>query len=272
MIHYVGLALLGVFIGAFGTLIGAGGGFILTPVLVLLYPHESPAVITGISLAVVFFNATAGSISYARMKRIDFGSALRFAAASVPGAILGALATSLMTRRVFDLVFGSLMLVAAVAIGLLGTRAAKPGHHARARGFARDITDSTGTRYVYSYPLGAGLAISFGVGFMSSLLGIGGGIVHVPAMVHFLDFPVHIATATSHFVLSGMSLAGTVVHVVTGAFNHGIRRTAALAVGVLIGAPIGARFSKHVGETWILRGLAVALFAVGARILWVALR
>ena len=52
---------IGFAVGAFGTVVGAGGGFILTPILLLLYPHDSPTTITAISLAVVFFNAARGS-------------------------------------------------------------------------------------------------------------------------------------------------------------------------------------------------------------------
>jgi uncharacterized membrane protein YfcA len=70
-LHYVWLALLGLAVGTFGTLVGAGGGFILTPVLLVVYPELTPAQITSISLLVVFFNALSGSVAYARLKRID---------------------------------------------------------------------------------------------------------------------------------------------------------------------------------------------------------
>ena len=75
---------LGFAIGAFGTLIGAGGGFVLMPVLLLIYPHERPEHLTAISLAVVFCNALSGSVAYARMGRIEFRSGLMFAAAATP--------------------------------------------------------------------------------------------------------------------------------------------------------------------------------------------
>src|SRR6185295_1618467 len=65
---------LGLLVGAFGTLIGAGGGFILVPILLLMYPNETSERIASISLAVVFFNAFSGSLAYARMKRIDYKS------------------------------------------------------------------------------------------------------------------------------------------------------------------------------------------------------
>jgi uncharacterized membrane protein YfcA len=96
-------------VGAFGTLIGAGGGFILVPILLLLYPNEKTELITGISLAVVFFNALSGSLAYSRMKRVDYKSGIIFSLATIPGAILGAISTAYVPRRVFDLIFGILM-------------------------------------------------------------------------------------------------------------------------------------------------------------------
>ena len=74
------------------------------------------------------------------------------------------------------------------------------------------------------------------VGYISSLLGIGGGIIHVPVLVQVLNFPIHIATATSHFVLAVMSLCGTIVHITTGVLSKGILQTIALSIGVLFGA------------------------------------
>ena len=84
--EYLWLIGLGLVVGMFGTLIGAGGGFILMPVLLLMHPHVSPGQLTAISLAVVFFNALSGSESYAMMKRIDYKSGLMFATATIPGA------------------------------------------------------------------------------------------------------------------------------------------------------------------------------------------
>ncbi|OHE34353.1 MAG: hypothetical protein A3J94_14260 [Syntrophus sp. RIFOXYC2_FULL_54_9] len=76
-----------------------------------------------------------------------------------------------------------------------------------------------------------------------------------------------IATATSQFVLTNMALTGTLTHIATGAFTQGIRRTILLAIGVLLGAQLGARLSRKTQGTWIIRGLAFALGAVGIRLL-----
>ncbi len=139
----------GFLIGGFGTLIGAGGGFILTPVLLLVYPHESPETITGISLAVVFANATSGSVAYARMKRINYKYGLIFSAAAIPGAILGAAATYHVARAAFDVVFAALLMAASV---FLFVRAPK---HAAADGHCIVLSRKK---------LILGIAISVGVG------------------------------------------------------------------------------------------------------------
>jgi uncharacterized membrane protein YfcA len=243
----VGLVLLGVAVGAFGTLIGAGGGFLLVPILLLLYPDESVQTITAMSLAVVFFNAASGSIAYARLGRIDYRTGLIFAVASAPGAILGSLATAYLQRGVFDVLFGLLLVVLGIYLVIRGK--VVEGHAPPER---------------VNLPLGA--VLSFGVGFLSSVLGIGGGIIHVPLLIQFLGYPAHIATATSHFILAFMSFVGTATHVVTGEFDHGVRRTVALGIGVLVGAQFGAWLSQRVHGRKILYALACGIIGVGGRL------
>ncbi|HMF47003.1 MAG TPA: sulfite exporter TauE/SafE family protein [Candidatus Saccharimonadales bacterium] len=280
-VAYLWLFPLGLVIGAFGTLIGAGGGFILVPILLIVYPDENTELITSISLAVVFFNALSGSFAYARMKRIDFKSGIVFAVATIPGAILGAISVAYVPRQVFDIVFGVIMIAAGAFLWL----SAKEDHaHGSAKAAAtnssastskltfRDFIDADGVRYQYAYNPAIGIVLSVFVGFVSSLLGVGGGFIHVPALSRLLNFPVHVATATSHFVLAVMALTGTIVHIVNGGFEHGVRRTAILAVGVLIGAQIGARLSNRIGGKSIIRGLALALVFVGLRLVWSELR
>src|SRR5690242_7110073 len=240
MVSALAWVLLGVVIGAFGTLIGAGGGFLLLPLLVLLYPHDSPALLTAISLSVVMANATSGSIAYARMGRIDFRAGLLFAAAGFPGSILGALLAHRIDRRVFDPILGVVLIGAGAVVFLR-----RPPDHGEAATGTRRLVERNGTVHHYSPRLALGALISVGVGFLSSLLGIGGGILHVPIMTHLLGFPTHIATATSHFVLALLALSGVLVHVATGDYRQAMGRALPIAVGVLVGAQAGARLSSR---------------------------
>ncbi len=267
-IEYFWLIGLGFAVGCYGTLIGAGGGFILMPLLLLLHPHASPEQLTAISLAVVFFNAAAGSESYAVMGRIDYKSGLIFAGSTIPGAILGAINTSAAPRRLFDGLFGVMLLAAAVFLFFRPSISSHESEsHVHHPNMFRHIKTVQGETFEYNFNPLLGVGISFVVGYLSSFLGIGGGFIHVPALVYFLDFPVHIATATSHFILAIMALTGTLVHIGMGTFHEGARHTMALSIGVLLGAPIGAQLSSRIQGQGIIRSLGLALGIVGIRIL-----
>jgi uncharacterized membrane protein YfcA len=259
------LALLGGIIGTYGTLIGAGGGIFLVPTLLLLYPQESPNTIASISLAVVFLNAVSGTLAYARMGRVDYRAGLLFAAATAPGAVLGAFATSLFSRRLFDLVFSILILGLAAWIILRPTPRPQAARIHRGM-ITRRLTDTKGVDYHYTFSLRRGIGLSFLIGWVSSMLGIGGGAFHVPVLVFLLHFPLHVATATSHFTLAIMSLIGSVTHVLVGDFAHGMRRTLALGVGVLLGAQLGAHLSQRLGSSTLIRILAIGLVLFGVRL------
>ena len=245
-------------------MIGAGGGFVLVPVLLLLYPSESPELITSISLVVVSINALSGSVAYVRQHRIDYLAGNVFAIATMPGAIGGAFAVALIPRRMFDLFFGLVLLMIA---GFLQIRPGSVTERRDRKGeVTRVITDGHGDTYVFSYNLLRGITMSLFVGFLSSLLGIGGGVIHVPLMVQVLHFPTHIATATSQYVLSITALTGTSVHWLNGDIDDGFRRMLTLGIGVLIGAQVGARFSTRLAGSALLRLLSLALVAAGLRL------
>lgn len=260
------LAAIGLGVGAFGTLIGAGGGFILTPILLLLYPHDSAQTLTAISLAVVFFNAASGSAAYARQGRIDYRSGAVFGLATIPGAVGGALVVGAVSRQAFDAIMGAVLLLLATWV-VVGERWPLPQPHRNL--VHRELHDRTGTRYAYAVPLRRGALYSVAVGFVSSFLGIGGGVIHVPLLVRTLGFPTHLATATSHFVLAIMAGAGTLTHIVRGSFahEHGVRRTLALSAGVIGGAQLGAHISLRLRGRVIELLLGGALLALSVRLL-----
>jgi uncharacterized membrane protein YfcA len=266
---------IGFFVGTYGTLIGAGGGFILVPLLVFLFPQDSPSMITAASLAVICVNATSGTIAYARMKRISYKTGVLFALATIPGALIGSYLTRFIPRKAFGVLFGALLMGVAVFITLtrgMGRRprAGASAGHAGSLPPARivdTVVDREGRSYPLSYDLRLGMLISFFVGCFSSLVGIGGGLIHVPVMTYVFGFPVHIATATSHFVLVFTSLAGVVEHLLDHTWPVHLLRDACLAAGIVAGAQLGAFFSRKVSSSWIVIGLAIALGLVGVRLL-----
>src|ERR1700676_2091070 len=201
------LIITGFIIGIFGTLIGAGGGFILVPILILSYPGLSPETITAISIVIVAANAISGSIAYARSGRIDFKAGLLFALYTIPGSILGVLTTQFIPRNLFNILFGILLVALSAFLLFRHNKTPTPVavDESKRRWKHHSLTDASGKSYNYTYNQTRGILISIFVGYLSPVLGIGGGIIHVSALVQWLQFPVFVATATSHFILAIMS-------------------------------------------------------------------
>jgi uncharacterized protein len=266
------LILTGFLIGVFGTLIGAGGGFILVPILILSYPELSTESITAISIAIVAANAISGSIAYARSGRIDFKAGIIFALFTIPGSILGVLTTQFIPRHLFNILFGILLLVLSVYLFFQHKKTIKPPitDDNQKRWKHHELVDAGGTRYIYTYNETRGIIISILVGYLSPVLGIGGGIIHVPALVQWLHFPVFVATATSHFILAIMATVSVIVHALKGSYHDPkiLHMVIGLIIGVIPGAQIGAWLSHRIKGHTIIRVLAICLGLVGIRILF----
>lgn len=262
MLWYEGLALaaLGFGIGGLGALIGIGGGVYLVPALVLLYGFE-PKVAVGTSLFFVFLNVLSGSISYLRLKRVDVKLGLVLMIPTIPGAILGAYFTEYLGSFTFRLIFAALLVWASFYLLF------KPKSHSTAvkvKGYERKLIDSNNKVYVYSVNVPLGIVTSFIAGFASSIFGIGGGVLHVPIMIHVLGIPVHVATATSHFILVFTTLFGSVTH---SALNNVLFEYAILlGLGGMLGAQVGARISNRIGDVKIKRLLGLTLLIVAIRL------
>ncbi len=258
-----GLAGLG--IGILGTLIGAGGGFLVVPLLVFVEPSWSTDQVTAFSLAIVTANATAGAASYWWQGRVDPFTFPLYTIAAVPGSVLGAFATAYVPRPLFDPIFGGALVV--IALWLFW----KPGSSeegARTGPFERRLVDRAGHRYVWSFRPWVGFVGSIFIGALSSILGIGGGIIHVPLLATVLGFPAHVATATSHAVLAVTAGVATIVHVAHGDYRTTGPLVLSTATGAVVGSPVGARLSSPIPGSAILRVLAVGLGFVGVRLLF----
>jgi uncharacterized membrane protein YfcA len=265
------LIAIGFFIGALGTLIGAGGGFLLVPILIIMLPDFKPDTITAISMVIVACNAISGSVAYMSAKRVDYKAGIIFAICTIPGSILGVLTSEVIPRGVFDIIFGILMLGLAAFLFFNGAEkdlVLKPTI-TRKGWIQQHLTDKWGEAYDYAYSLRLGMVISVFVGYFSPLLGIGGGIIHVPAMSEWLLFPVHIATATSHFILAIMSTVSVIVHYLRGNYDDPLvmKMVIGLAVGVIPGAQLGAYMSRKINGKYIIKALAVSIAIVGIKIL-----
>jgi uncharacterized protein len=231
-----------------GSMVGLGGGFILVPLLRLWFGLP-PAEAAGTSLVLVTANSGAGALTYFLQKQVNVRLGLIFAAGGLPGSILGAVIAKHISPQAFDWAFGIFLL--AVAIDMI--------FNAKVR-MAGRVELAVGGRKHMSYRAATGLG--FLVGLVSSLFGIGGGVITVPSLLYFSTLPAHAISATSHFILILTSPTGLIVH----AFQHDIqlRDVVPLIAGGLCGGPIGARLSLRLRSPQLLVFVGIALIAVAA--------
>jgi len=277
-----GLVALGLLTGAYGTMVGLGGGFLLVPAFLLL--HYDSRVAAGTSMVAVLANACSGSITYLRQRRADVRSGAIFAIAGIPGAFLGAVVDQRMPQRLFAALFAALL----VWVGTRLLTTSKTSHAEIAdettredeprpgllddsgRGLLnREFRDARGVRHAYKYNVAGAVIVSLGSGFIASVFGIGGGLVQVPAMVYLFGFPAHIATATSHLIIAITSVFGVASH----AFYGDVEWPTALLVGAgaVMGAQIGARIAPRVPAGPLMKLLAAGVLVTAARLVWDAL-
>ena len=282
-----GLLGLGFAAGCYGTMVGLGGGFLLVPALLLLGFDARLA--AGTSMAVVLANAISGTVSYVRQRRVDVRSGLVFAIAGVPGAWLGGVADQYIPQRIFSVLFA--VLLAWVSVRLLTTTARSHGEiegeslthladrddeprpgvldDAKRGLLVRDFEDAHGVRHTYRYNLAGAVAVSMFGGLVASIFGIGGGIVQVPAMVSLYGFPMHVATATSQFVIALTALVGTASHAVYGDVRWAT--AVVVSIGAVAGSQLGARLARHVRAEPLMKLLAAGVIIAALRLAWAAL-
>ena len=250
MMDSIFLFVVGIVVGFFGTVVGVGGGFIIVPMLTILYQF-SPQYAVGTSMVIVALNAISGSSAYVRQKRIDYQTGLLFAAATLPGSFLGAYLLQFISKMVFDIGFGILLLSIALYLGFRRQQKYEP------------VDLATFQRPAYNKLLGLG--ISFCVGFVASMAGIGGGVIHVPAMIYLFYFPPFIAIPTSHFILAISATFAAASHGYIGEVQWNF--IPFLGTGVVIGAQIGGKLSHRINTQWIIRGLLVVMVLGAARLI-----
>ena len=263
------LILLGFGTGAYGVMVGAGGGFILGPSFLIFFDLDLQVVV-GTALALVAVNSFSGTLAYSRMGLIDRRSGLLFAAAAVPGSVFAPFVLKSVPGSTFQVLFG-LMLIA-MAIPLLlrprGPQIREEDAPSLAGAFvgSRLIKATSGRIFRYEFNEAFATSVNFALGFISSFFGTGGGFLRMPILVYAFGFPVRVAIATSLFALSIYTAAGAVTHASLGHVDWYPTFVWA-GLGLAVGGQVGARLSGFIRGVWILRLLLGLVLAMGIRLI-----
>ena len=271
---YIGM---GAAVGFLSGMFGVGGGFLITPLLILTGIPSEVAVGTG--SAQVVASSVSGTISQYRRNNVDFKMGFVLFVGGVIGAFAGVEMVRLL-RKIgqFDFfvslcyVFflgsiGLLMLIESVkTLRAVKSGTAPPVSHGRAHdswihGLPFKVRFHRSKLYLSVLPP---LAIGVFVGLLAAIMGVGGGFVMVPAMIYLLKVPTNVVIGTSLFQIGCVTALTTVLHATS---NHNV--DIVLAFLLMIGAVTGAEFGAAAGQH--LRGEQLR-FLLAALVLMVCLR
>ena len=229
---------------ALGSIVGLGGGVIIVPALTLA--GIPPPIAATNSLFAVLANSSSSTISYHRQGRIDYREGLTLGLMAVPGIAVGALASSDISPDQFKFFFAA-VIVASAAYMLLRRRAGgREGRRGRAG-------------LVMALAAGA----SFFAGVLSSLFGVGGGVVFMPLLVVVMGMAAWRAAPTSQFILLFVSSSSLAAHALLGDMN--LAHALYMLAGAFAGGMAGARLSRRVRDTYLRVLVAGVLFVVAAK-------
>ncbi|MCL4847683.1 MAG: sulfite exporter TauE/SafE family protein [Acidobacteria bacterium] len=243
--------------GALGAVLGLGGGIFLVPFLVAIVGLPFPAA-RGISLMTVIATSGAVTTGSASRQLVNMRLAMLLQIAAAAGGLTGGVTSHALSERTLTAMFGVTMAgIAVVMMTRLTRRNILEANVVPGKFGGRVFDPDTGQVVSYRVkrtPLA--VIVSFVGGNLSSLLGIGGGILVVPALNAWCGVPLRVAAATSSLMIGVTAVSAAPIYYARGEI------VAPLAAGGVIGVLIGSRVGLRLGVKTSTRTLKVLMIAV----------
>jgi len=271
------LALFGLVIGAMGGFFGVGGGFLMVPMLNAVFgiPYN---IAVGSDLGQMTGMATAATVRHIRFGNIDFKLGVLMIGGTAAGVECGAQILELLKQagkitlwgRDLELMTLVMSLVYAILLILLGQAMIRESFRTikRTSGQVGQVSEAPASavalklRTFKMWPMvslpASGieaislwiiLGIGFSTGFLSGMLGVGGGFIRMPALVYILGCPTVVAVGTDLFEIMFSSGYGVMTHAFKG--NVHLVLVLALLIGTTVGAQLGASYTRKAGGPWV---------------------
>jgi uncharacterized protein len=251
-----------------GSMLGLGGGVFLVPILTLFFGID-PKLAVGASAVVVVTNSIVGSTNHLRSRFTNPRLAMLLQIATAAGAIAGALFGVVADPRIIYAVFGAVLVYAAVSMVVRRERhVASPlfgtPDPMRLGAAFRDPAIGSDIGYIPNH-IGRGMGVGVGAGIISGMLGVGGGVIMVPAMNLWMGTPVKAAVGTSTFMVGMTSVATAFVFYSQGKIDPTL--VVPGIVGVFLGGQIGSRLTRRIRAHRLALIFSVILLYLGASLL-----
>lgn len=251
--------------GAIASLLGLGGGIVIVPVLTLVFdvPFSQAA---GASIVAVAATSNGASLSFRRRGLAHEGLALWLELGTVLGAAVGVLSLSVIAPEFLYGLFGVALLAA--AWNMIRGRRDLSQSESRIVNDWHPALRLQSKDFEIKRPV-IGTSVSFVAGAISSMLGVGGGVVKVPVMNALMGIPLRHAVATSSLMLGMTAATGALMYFVQGKLNFAI--VAPIVAGTLMGSMISMKGFHKVNPLALRKAFAIVAVVVAIRMFWRAL-
>ncbi|MHA1792595.1 MAG: sulfite exporter TauE/SafE family protein [Promethearchaeota archaeon] len=287
---FLPVILLAVGIGFLASLFGIGGGFLLVPTMIMflgLTTHETVGTIP----LVIMFMSLSSTFAYAKQKRVDYLITMIIASSTVIGSVIGAMATMLVSSSFILVMFGLVeaFLAAVLAVKKTPQEVIQSRLENNLNGETEIINDVffqakegkkwyiinrahvdvDGNKYYYSANLLISFPLSFIAGFLSSMLGIGGGTLYIQIFVFVCGMSIHMAIACSIATIFISATSSFFTFAALGEVDYIV--ALAYGIGMIIGAQIGAKINKKIKSKYLKPLAAAMIIFIAVRMIFFAL-
>jgi len=258
-----------IFAGIFGSIVGLGGGVVVIPVLTILLGVDIHFAI-GASIVAIIGTSSGAASTYVKDKVTNLRVGMFLELASASGAIVGAAVAAYTNSPILELVFGVILLITVIPtlmkVGEDIPKSPELKGLAKRLGLKGAYTETDGRLIEYNAtrPV-SGLAGTAAAGVLSGLLGIGGGGFKVISMDLAMKLPMKVSTTTSNFMIGVTAASSAGIYFARGDVNPLI--VAPVALGILIGAAIGARILLKSRNPTIRKAFALVLAVAAAQMI-----
>ena len=259
MIEILQFMLIAIFAGFLGSLVGLGGGIIITPALTILFEFDIKYAI-GASIVAVIATSSGSAIAFVKDHVSNMRVGMLLEVFTTAGGVVGALMAGVFSSRLLYIFFSLILLNSFYGMlkktGLI-TKVKKEEEKVENDKYAEKYKlnssyydkaiNKTIDYNVTNVPQGS--LVMFGAGFASGLLGIGSGAFKVVALDTYMKLPIKVSTATSNFMMGVTATASALIYFFNGTINPAV--AAPIAIGTLIGSRTGAKVMQRLDAKYI---------------------
>ena len=259
MIEIIQFMIIAVLAGFLGSLVGLGGGIIITPALTILFGIDIKYAI-GASIVAVIATSSGSAIAFVKDHVSNMRVGMLLEIFTTAGGVVGALMAGIFSSKLLYIFFSLILLNSFYGMlkktGLInkGKREEdKVENDKYADKYKLNSTyydKATGKTVKYNVTnVPQGSLVMFGAGFASGLLGIGSGAFKVVALDTYMKLPIKVSTATSNFMMGVTATASALIYFFNGTINPAI--AAPISLGTLIGSRTGAKVMQRLDAKYI---------------------